>query len=639
MARETAEAFRRETEQAGRTTEAAVARRILGATCFCQGDFAEALSNLEEARSLYDPTRDREVKFRVGQDPGAGATAYLAPTNWIVGNVLRARELIDEAVTRALDSAHVQTMVMVWFFKALLEILRDDAAAAAAAGKRVLDLSQEHAITQYLAMGSISSGWARASAGDRATGVIALRQILAMYTEKGNRLWAPLFQGLLAELEAEAEDLGEAFSRIEQALEIANETGELWSVSLLHQIRGEILLKRNGSNTAPAEEAFLTATAVAQQQKAKSFELRATLSLAKLYQSAGRAADAHAVLAPALEGFSPTPEFPEIEVAQKLLAALAATDEVRTATAARRQRVELQVAYANALISGRGHGAKETTAAFARARDLAANIEDPAERFPIYYGIWVGGLVRGELSVMRDIAEAAGRDAENNPGLSEACTGWRIVGVTRSYEGDFVAARASLEKSLATFDPERDRDLAFRFAQDIGVSATIHLAKTLWAQGEIHRASDLAIASVEQADRTGHVATMVYAHCVHAFLLVVRRDPVRAAVAVGAFAALARKHEMPVWMAYADFLEPWARWHDGHRDADLGAMRAGITRAYDQGVTLYVPLLETALASVEAEADQFDAALASINHALAETGRTGQRWFEAETHCVVGAPL
>jgi predicted ATPase len=75
-------------------------------------------------------------------------------------------------------------------------------------------------------------------------------------------------------------------------------------------------------NTAPAEEAFLTAIAVAQRQQARSFELRAALSLAKLYQATNRTADAHAVLAPALEGFLPTPEFPEIEVAQILLAAL-----------------------------------------------------------------------------------------------------------------------------------------------------------------------------------------------------------------------------------------------------------------------------------------------------------------------------
>jgi|SRR6516162_4580283 predicted ATPase len=98
---------------------------------------------------------------------------------------------------------------------------------------------------------------------------------------------------------------------------------EHWSDAFLHRLGGEILLKRDPANTAPAEDAFLTAIAVAQQQRARSFELRATLSLARLYQSSNRAADAHAALAPALEGFLPTPEFPEIAEAQTLLAALA----------------------------------------------------------------------------------------------------------------------------------------------------------------------------------------------------------------------------------------------------------------------------------------------------------------------------
>ena len=112
-------------------------------------------------------------------------------------------------------------------------------------------------------------------------------------------------------------------ARIDGALTLADETGEHWADAFLHRIRGEILLKRDPANTAPAEEAFLTAIAIAQRQKAKSFELRAALSLAKLYQSNNRAADGHTVLAPALEGFSPTPEFPEIEEAQELLATLA----------------------------------------------------------------------------------------------------------------------------------------------------------------------------------------------------------------------------------------------------------------------------------------------------------------------------
>jgi len=90
----------------------------------------------------------------------------------------------------------------------------------------------------------------------------------------------------------------------------------------LHRLRGEILLKRDSSNLAPAEDAFRTAIAVAQKQEARSFGLRASLSLAKLYQKINRAADARHVLVTALEGFSSTPEFPEIDEAQKLFAAL-----------------------------------------------------------------------------------------------------------------------------------------------------------------------------------------------------------------------------------------------------------------------------------------------------------------------------
>ena len=105
----------------------------------------------------------------------------------------------------------------------------------------------------------------------------------------------------------------------------------------LHRVRGEMLLKRDPANPAPAEEAFLTAIAVAKRQGTRSFELRAALALAKLYQSTGRPADAHAVLAPALEGFSPTPEMPEIAEAQALLAALAETEEVKADGAAQRR--------------------------------------------------------------------------------------------------------------------------------------------------------------------------------------------------------------------------------------------------------------------------------------------------------------
>ena len=137
----------------------------------------------------------------------------------------------------------------------------------------------------------------------------------------------PEYDGLikiaLADAEASAGDVERALAIIEEALATSERTGHRAFDAELHRTRGEMLLKRDPANPAPAEEAFHTAIAVAKQQGTRSFELRASLSLAKLYQSTGRPVDAHAVLAPALEGFSPTPEMPEIAEAQALIERLA----------------------------------------------------------------------------------------------------------------------------------------------------------------------------------------------------------------------------------------------------------------------------------------------------------------------------
>ena len=126
----------------------------------------------------------------------------------------------------------------------------------------------------------------------------------------------------VAELEAEGGSAEAALRRIDEALALAQQTGEHRNDAVLHCIRGDILLKCDPAHPAPAEEAFLTSIAIAKQQKARSFELRGALALAKLYQSSDRYADARAAVAPALEGFSPTSELPEIGEAQTLLAAL-----------------------------------------------------------------------------------------------------------------------------------------------------------------------------------------------------------------------------------------------------------------------------------------------------------------------------
>ena len=320
--RATAETFLREAKAEGRLMEVAVAYRCVGLTCLFQGEFVTARFHLEEALKGSDPERDHEARVLFGIDPTSTAAGFLACASWILGEVDVSRRLIEEALGRATQAGHTPSLVNVRFYQAMFEILRGDVDAARRAAAIVVDLSQKNGIASFVAIGSLCTGWALARVGGREGGASELRHALSAYTAGGYKLTVAFFEGLLAELEAEWQDLDGALTRIAGALTLAEQTGDHWTDALLHRIRGEILWKRDPANTAPAEEAFLTAIAVAREQQARSFELRAALSLAKLYQATGHVADAHDILNPALEGFSATLEFPEIAEAQQLLGSL-----------------------------------------------------------------------------------------------------------------------------------------------------------------------------------------------------------------------------------------------------------------------------------------------------------------------------
>jgi DNA-binding response OmpR family regulator/class 3 adenylate cyclase/predicted ATPase len=324
-ARETADSFLRQAVRQSRPTEEAAAHRLLGVTLLYQGSFVEARAHFEQTLRIYDPERDREAKFRLGgTDSRVAAMSYLALAAGCLGDVGRAREHIDEAVARAVESGHAPTLAHTYCIKALFEILRDDAQSVRRASEALLAISLEHGVSVYQTLGRMSSAWARAKLGDRDPSSTEFRQAAADFASGGNKLGLSSNRGLLAEIAVEREGAEAALAEIDGALALSSETGDRWFEAVLHRIRGEILFKRNPADPAAAEAAFLAAIAVAQQQKARSFELRAALSLAKLYQSIGRPADAHDVLAPALQGFSPTPEFAAIAEARALLAAVEA---------------------------------------------------------------------------------------------------------------------------------------------------------------------------------------------------------------------------------------------------------------------------------------------------------------------------
>ena len=636
---ETATAFLRDAENARRPTEAAVAQRFLGLTILWQSDFIEARARLNEALRIYNSERDHDAKFRFGTDTRAVATVHLAQANWLLGNVDQARELMQEAVTRAGATTHAPTVTNVDYFRAVFEVLRGDTGAALRTANSLLELTRQHGISAYAALGTMCSGWARAQLGDREAGVAKFREALATYTGQGNRGHVPLHQGLLAELEADGHDTEAALTRVDAALALAGETGEHWTNSFLHRVRGEILLKRNPASTAPVEEALLTAIAIAQQQKAKSFELRAALSLANLYQSTGRAADAHAVLAPALEGFSPTPEFPEIEQAQTLLAALAETDEVKNAAAARQRRLTLQTSLANALLGTRGMQSRETQTAFSHARELAGGVDDPLQQFSSYYGLWVGHYVRGELTPMREIAELVLCEVEARPVSFEAAVAFRLNGTTEWFAGNFAAAHSFLERALAVFNPQGHSDHAFRFAQDIGVSITAYLALVLWPLGEVTRAQTVAEQMMARATQSGHASTIAYGHFHFAAFEMMRRGSAAAASHTERLVDVSRAHEMRMWMALGKFLAPWSRRGADRSAGAVAEMRDGIAACREQAIGLFIPFFAALLAEAEGQTSELDAALAIIDGVIAEIEREGQHWCAAEAHRIRGEIL
>ena len=323
-AQELASTFLCEAEEAGRPVEAGVARRSLGVICYYSGDFLNARIHCERALDACRHERDFEARERFSDDTGAVAMSILAITSWQLGEVERASELINMANHRAAELGHAPSKVHPLYWKSILEILRGDAAAALITGEALEGLCEEHGMGEWRAVAEMVVGWAHGRLSSPTAGAAEMRQALAVLINKGMRIVVVFFQGLLADLELETLGADSAVVRIDEALVSADQSTNFASLPFLHRLRGDILLKRNPRNTAPAEDAYRTAIDIAKQQAARSPALQASLALAKLYQSAGRPAEAKAVLAQALEGFAPTDEMPEIGEALELMVAIEA---------------------------------------------------------------------------------------------------------------------------------------------------------------------------------------------------------------------------------------------------------------------------------------------------------------------------
>jgi class 3 adenylate cyclase/predicted ATPase len=639
--REMAELFLREATARPDCPEALIAHRNSGVTCWYFGDFASAHDHFRKSIQLYDQACHADFAKRFGQDPRTAAKIWDAFTLWVLGRIDEALALAGGALADADSAMRVPTLTYVLRVRGYLALLRSDVDAVAVESQAMADIVSRYDIPAFMAgMAAFFQGWARWLRGEGEAGLTEIRRGIAIDREQGALVWLSAAETALAIAEASAGETDAGLRRLDDALAGVERTEQRWYEAETHRIRGEILLKRDPADTAAAERSLQTAIAIAQSQKARSFELRAALALAKLYRAANRDADAHAVLAPAVEGFPPTQQFPELTEAQTLLAALSESDAVKSAAALSQRRLRLQTSLGNALIWSKGHGAPETSAAFARARELASQVEDPSERFSAYYGLWIGHYSRCEPAPMREIAELFLREATARPNRPEALVAHRISGLTCWYLGDFAAAHAHFQKTLELCDQTWHADFANRFGQDPRDATESDDARALWPLGRVDEALRYAARALADAESGAHAPTLAYVRLWRAMLGLLRRDPEAVAADSQALADIASRYDLPAfWAGWAAFCQGWANWSDGAEESSLAEMRRGIAIYREQGMVYLVPSLEAALAEAEARAGAIDAGLRRLDDALAELERTEERWYEAEMHRIRGEIL
>jgi predicted ATPase len=222
------------------------------------------------------------------------------------------------------------------------------------------------------------------------------------------------------------------------------------------------------------------------------------------------------------------------------------------------------------------------------------------------------------------------------PDSPEAGIAHRVCGITNWVEGDFAGACGHFERALARFDPERDGDLAFRFAHDPDVGAKAYLALASLPLGGVDRALDLFKGMTSRMAEIAHIGTVAYGNFHAVIFELVRGEFARASPFAAVLAHLASEHDLKLWQAFGAFLRGCATWQAGKRAAGLAEMRDGLVLLRERKVAIFDGLFKSVLANAEAEQGDFEGALATLETAFATSERTGQRWFDAEAHRTAG---
>jgi predicted ATPase len=295
----------------------------LGVSWFFLGQLSQAHAHIEQVVRLYDPQQHHALAFRHGNmDPGVGCLAYAGLTLWLLGYPDQALERVNEALTLAQHLEHPFTLARGLCWTTLLHQWRREWQVVSERADTALTVATAQQVALVLALGPIMRGWALAMQGQGAEGLTQLRQGLDAYRATGAEFQRPRFLSLLAEVHRSLGQPEAGLTALSEALTLVEKTGERYYEAELHRLKGELLLQHAAPEVSHAEACFQQALDIARRQQAKSLELRAAMSLGRLWQQQGKRQEARALLAGVYHWFTEGFDTADLQEAKGLLEAL-----------------------------------------------------------------------------------------------------------------------------------------------------------------------------------------------------------------------------------------------------------------------------------------------------------------------------
>ena len=275
----------------------ATAHWFLGWILVFLGEPAPALAHLEHMIAFYDPQEHRSMAFVFGQDPGVSCVSWSALALWFLGYPDQALKRSQEALALAQELDHPFTLGFALAIAgSMFHQLRRDGQAAREYSEAEMRIATEKGFVLFQADGAIFRGWGQVEKGQVEEGIAQMRQGMAVWQATGAGMIRPHHLAWLADVFGRAGQPEEGLTVLPEALAAARSSGESYYEAEIHRIKGELLMMK-GDDEAEVETCFQQAIEVSRRQKAKSLELRAVMSLSRLWQKQGKKGKARKLLA------------------------------------------------------------------------------------------------------------------------------------------------------------------------------------------------------------------------------------------------------------------------------------------------------------------------------------------------------